>query len=664
MTINNMRKWYDPGIKYSLYALPVVVPIIFHPDFYTVFSAPKLLALQILTLLVMFFWGAKVFIEGEFHCRRGGLNWVLLSYAIISIINTIFSTSFYSSLLGAQGRSLGIFMVLNLLLLPLFVWNFLKDKKEIIVLLKISFTVAAGLAIYGIVQHFGFFQESFNWNVSPGERVFGTIGHGNHFGAYLGMHALLGLFMIPTFKKHWQKAMVGAGVVLQIITILLTGSRGALASMLVAALIAAVILIIKKLQTIRAKIKKLLLPIFLIVTICIASILIFKKELNQIPIVERTNATISAIRQGAIPDRISWWLSSLEMIKAKPLFGFGLSTFRDAYNQFRRTDYKTLEDGDMQDNITPEAAHNEYLNITATQGIIGLGAFLAIIIFIFLKMDKALFTKKSLFTKKENDLFYPILGIKAALLVYLLQVIISFGVIATLSIFYIFLGAGLALAEPEIKTKHFTLKGAYKYIVVLLLLCGISAAATGSGRLAMADVYYKKALISAQKGDLSQTINDLESTISYNPLEYAYFQAFGDFALKYEKTSGLDETTAEELMNRAAASYESAIVINSFHPSAFYNLGVVYMDLYSRSGAPGYYHSATVNLDVAVQKATNNPLYPYQAARAFMAVDSEESKQKAIYLLENALSIRTPFRDAEQILLQLKGDSPTIPAAQ
>ena len=68
-------------------------------------------------------------------------------------------------------------------------------------------------------------------------------------------------------------------------------------------------------------------------------------------------------------------------------------------------------------------------------------------------------------------------------------------------------------------------------------------------------------------------------------------------------------------MNRAAASYESAIVINSFHPSAFYNLGVVYMDLYSRSGAPGYYHSATVNLDVAVQKATNNPLYPYQAGR-------------------------------------------------
>ncbi|MBU0667850.1 hypothetical protein KJ835_01860, partial [Patescibacteria group bacterium] len=214
-----MRKWYDLGIKYTLYALPAIVPVIFSPDFFTVFSAPKLLALQALTLLIMLFWGAKVFVEGGFDCRRGGLNWVLLAYAAVSLINTIYSTAFYTSLLGAQGRSLGIFTLLNFLLLPLFVWNFLKDKKEIVTLLKISFAVAGVLALYGIVQFFGFFQESFNWDISPGERVFGTIGHGNHFGAYLGMHALLGLFMIPAFKKNWQKAVVGAGVVLQLITI-------------------------------------------------------------------------------------------------------------------------------------------------------------------------------------------------------------------------------------------------------------------------------------------------------------------------------------------------------------------------------------------------------------------------------------------------------------
>ncbi|MBU0668133.1 hypothetical protein KJ835_03340, partial [Patescibacteria group bacterium] len=260
-----------------------------------------------------------------------------------------------------------------------------------------------------------------------------------------------------------------------------------------------------------------------------------------------------------------------------------------------------------------------------------------------------------LFAKKDDDLFYPILGVKAALLVYLLQVIISFGVIATLGMFYLFLGAGLALADRKIETIHFTLKGVQKYVVVIFLLCGISAAAIGSYRLAMAEIYYKKALINAQKGDVKAAIADFESMILHNPLDYAYFQAFGDFALQYEKTPGLDEQTAEELANRAAASYENAIAINGFHPSTFYNLGVAYLELYARDGNPGYYHSATVNLDLAVQKAVNNPLYPYQSARAFMAVSGEEAKQKAIHLLESALSIRTLFRDAEQILVQLKG---------
>src|SRR5690606_4640907 len=116
---------------------------------------------------------------------------------------------------------------------------------------------------------------------------------------------------------------------------------------------------IKQWQTVKTGLKKLFLPLFLIVAIAIAAIAVFGKDLEKLPIIDRTVATITAARDGIVPDRVSWWMSSLDMIAERPLLGFGLSTYRDVYNQFRRTDYRTLENNGMQDIITPETAHNE-----------------------------------------------------------------------------------------------------------------------------------------------------------------------------------------------------------------------------------------------------------------------------------------------------------------
>ncbi|HMR01354.1 MAG TPA: hypothetical protein PKA32_03115, partial [Candidatus Gracilibacteria bacterium] len=148
------EKWYDRGIRYALYALIVAIPVAFSPAFHTVFSAPKLLALRLITLFIFLLWGAKIYIEEHFTFRRGPLNWVLLVYAIVSILTTIYSVAFYTSLLGAQGRFLGIFTILNLLVLPLFIGTHL-NKKQFIPLLKISPITASFLALYGIAQYFG-----------------------------------------------------------------------------------------------------------------------------------------------------------------------------------------------------------------------------------------------------------------------------------------------------------------------------------------------------------------------------------------------------------------------------------------------------------------------------------------------------------------------------
>lgn len=646
-TKKKTEKWYDQSIRYGLYAMPVVIPAIFSPAFHTVFSAPKLAALHVLTLLILLFWGAKVFIEEKLSGRRGWLNWALLTYAIISVITTIFSVAFYTSLYGAQGRFLGIFTLLNFLVIPLLVWNFLK-KKEVMTMLWISVSTAGVLSLYGIAQFFGLFQERFNWSQAPAERVFGTIGHGNHFGAYLGMHFLLGLFLLPTLKEKKYKWLLTIGLVLQAGTLLLTGSRGAFVATAIALVIALMVLAYKKWSLVKAKISKWLLPTFILISIAITAAVVFQNDLRAIPLIDRTLTTVTSVQEGILPDRLSWWKSSIDMIQDRPWFGFGLSTYRDIYNQYRRTDYQTLEAGGQEDFITPEAAHNEYLTIAATQGIIGLAAFIALVILTFWTLDKLLFSRT------EEPFFYPVLGIKAALLVYLLQVFISFGVIATLTMFYLFLGAGIALAEKRVRNREFIIRGITKYILVLFLLSGISTAAIGTYREATAEIYYKDAQVYEQKGDVINALQSYEKMMTAKPFEYAYYQAYGDFALTYAKSIGLTEEMKLDLLGRAILNYENALLVNNLHPSTYYNLGVAYLQTYAYTGDPFRYEEAVYNFEQAVAKAPNNALYPYQSGRAFLTIETDDARQKAAELFQKTLEIRSPYRDAEQALEQVQ----------
>jgi putative inorganic carbon (hco3(-)) transporter len=641
-----MTKWYDKGIKYLLYSLVVVVPIVFTPLFHTAFSAPKLLSLRIITLLIFALIGFKFFVEEKISYRRSRFNLLLLCYGFVSILTTIFSIAIYSSLIGAAGRFLGIMTVLNLLILPAFIWNFLEDKEELKKLLKISVITSSFLAIYGILQYFGIWQEGFNWNQDPQERVFGTIGHGNHFGAYLGMNAVLGVFIFPAFKKNRYKIAIACGLILQFITLFLTASRGAMLGTVIGLLICIINIVITRARQGKLNITKWIIPSLITIVIIFSGIFIFQDNFKQIPLIERSIATVSGIQQGQIPDRLSWWYSSLEMIKDRPLLGFGLSTFRDVYNQYRRLDYVTLEEGDMETQITPEAAHNEYLNIGATQGLLGLFSFLAIIIFVLWKLDMATYDKK------KHDEFYTLIGVKGALVVFLVQIIISFGVVATLVPFYILLGVAVGLVEPNSRDKTFKFKGVPKYITTVILIIVISAGTFCSFRGASADINYKQGLIAASEGNLETAIAHFETMVSNRQRQYAYHQAFADFAINTSyPISALK--TKEYFLNIAVTQYKEAIRLNPHHPSTHYNLGVALFQLYALTGTEKFYTDGVEYLEASIQKSPNNPLYPYQVGKAYLTLDRPDSKENAKEAFNRALQIRSPYRDIENHLKDL-----------
>lgn len=641
--------WYDKSIRFFLYSLAIVIPVIFSPQFYTVFSMPKLLALRLITLAIILLWGFKLFMEEKFFCKNDRLNLLLIIFGVISIFTTIFSVAFYTSLFGASGRFIGIFTVLNFLILPFLVINFLRDKKFITTFIKVSVITASLLALYGILQYFGIFQDGFNWTQDPSERIFSTIGHSNHFGIYLGINILLGIFIIPVLKKKGIKVLLAAALVLQLVALFLTASRGAIFSMALALLITAIITVTHKWKSYKKSVKKGIAALVIIFIGLFLPTAIFWNDLTNFPLIERTTNTLESIQEGNLPDRVSWWLSSLEMIKDRPILGHGLSTFRDVYNQYRRIDYKTL-DGNVQDLITPEAAHNEYLNTAATQGIIGLIAFLAIIFYVLYKIGRALKSEVA----KHEDKFYLLVGVKGALLVMLIQFFISFGVVITYTLFYLLVGLGIALSPSKGKDLSLKLNHWKKYVVIIVLFFGIALGGYYTFQEGLADYFYKQALTKNAEGNIYDATEYFQKMVNTKPNEYAYFQAFADFALKASSQGIAQDDTRIRLLRIAKNNYANAIGVNPMHPSSYYNMGVTEFQLFQATKEDHYYKSGESNLQKSMDLAVNNPIYPYQVAKAYLTIGTRRADQKAAMALERSLNIRDPFRDTDIILDRLR----------
>jgi len=660
-------RWYDKAVRFCLYAIAAAVPAVFTPFFFTAFSFPKLLALALLTAAALLFWGYKVFAECRIVLVKSRFNWLLLIFGCVCLLNTFFSMAPFTSIYGDETRFIGIMTMLDLLVVAFIAFQFFRTVESVKTMVRVSLITAAVLAVYGILQYFGVFDPWLKWNASTSDRVFGTVGQGNHFGAYLGMNILLGVFFFPYVRKNIWRFLLVVSLCLSTVVIFLTGSRGALFATLIALVAGAIVVIIKKRNYIRATVKRIpFLVSLILITLLIAAGFI-SGEIQRSPIVERTMGTVQFIQQGNMPDRLSWWISTLDMIEMKPLLGYGLSTYRDVYNAFRRTDYRTPGPGDMQDMITPEAAHNEYLNMAATQGLVGLLAFLAMVAFVVWGLERI-----TVLAKNPDRNMLLALGVNKVLWVYLLQVIVSFGVITTLTYFYLFLGIGAALAglirsnyAPPLQT--FRLGTAVKWITGMLvfgLCCGIVFMVT---RAAFAEYYYRQAYVEGSASDLRGAIEDYQRTLLFRPGEYAYYQAFGGFALKNYNAPGLNTEANLKMLLLAEVEYQNAIGINPFHPSLYYNLALAQLQVYKINGNYRYFQSALSNFDTAVKLAVNNPLYPYQSAKALMtAVNVDKSatianksanqtalKQAADYF-DAARLIRPGYRDAQQSAKQVR----------
>jgi len=168
------------------------------------------------------------------------------------------------------------------------------------------------------------------------------------------------------------------------------------------------------------------------------------------------NAYILSLGLGTFQHRLAGWQISIEAWLAKPIFGWGLENFNDAFN----VHYQPLfEDGGSSVDLWFDRAHNFVLQYLVTVGLVGL------IIFLILT-GIALWVGIKRIYRQENLAPWAV----TVMLVYLGNKILGFGSLPTTIIFVSTLAylSQLMPAIQDVKSNKFLINGQTTFSVAMI----------------------------------------------------------------------------------------------------------------------------------------------------------------------------------------------------
>ncbi len=278
-----------------------------------------------------------------------------LTFCFISAISSVF---WEQSLRNFLTKTLEWFIVYFLVL------EVVHKKKYIYIILILFIVTSLATALDSIVQFYVTHKDIFlGHSIAPGGRPTAAFKTPNGLGGYLTV-AMPAIFTAIFFKKkslQYRASILGIFLFL-LWSLALTFSRGAWLGTFLGTTLMLLIFFFHRQKT------KLYLSLgsFLII--------VFLYILLGLILVDRSDPGL-LVRINTIQWRINIWHDSIQMIKNNPLFGYGINTYMKLFEV-----YRTDSAG-----VNPTYAHNCYIQLAVETGLLGLFAFLWIIVELFRK---------------------------------------------------------------------------------------------------------------------------------------------------------------------------------------------------------------------------------------------------------------------------------------
>jgi O-antigen ligase len=260
------------------------------------------------------------------------------------------------------------FFVLQMLALTIFLallYRYASDETSLWVLIHVVIAVAVASAIFGMLRQTAQQNSGFVLPLLKPGQGYGQFLNKNHFAYLMEMAFGLGIGLILAKGVRPDRVMLYAALLFPIwIGLVLSNSRGGILAMLTQVLIA-VLWFVRPRAALRAA-----LLAGIVVAVLLGTLWVGGDRLATNIESATTDFSGDSTRDGASRNEI--WRATLKMFAAHPIAGAGLGGYWVAITAFH----------DASGNLSPQEAHNEYLELLSSGGVIGLatGVWFAVMV--------------------------------------------------------------------------------------------------------------------------------------------------------------------------------------------------------------------------------------------------------------------------------------------
>ena len=392
---NNENNIYKKLILVNLKLLILCTSLFVYKHVYN-FRVNQEMSFKLFAIILFSLWILKILHNEEYSFEKTNLNLPIFIFILLMTISLLRSQSLMVSLNDYITFLFYFFIYFSII-------NNINDKKQFDSIINIFFITATIIAIYALLQYYGF--DPFLRELSA---ITSTIGQKNWVSNYLALifPIIFSYFLLENIKKNKLYYYLLLSIIYA--TLMICQSRGIWISIVCSFLIGIFLICKYKIFDVFKKNKKwitLIILTFLLITIIYST----DNPLNKsaITVTERAMSTFDE-KDPSMNTRLLIWGTTLDMIKDRPILGSGIGTFKINYLNYQA---EFLQDNPDYIKYSGHAgeSHNEYLQIGAELGIIGLGIFLSTL-FIFYSIIIKYLNKEN-DNKKKIIVFGLLLGI-------------------------------------------------------------------------------------------------------------------------------------------------------------------------------------------------------------------------------------------------------------
>jgi len=608
-SLNNYYILYRKSILIFLKILLICITLCTYKYVYE-FRINQHTILKLSIFLLIIIWMIKIINTSELSLKITKLNLSLALFALVLLISLFFSKSKMVSL-----QELMLF--LSYVVLFFLVTNHVLNKKDFNRLIYLFFILSFIVSAYTLIQYYGF--DPYLYDLG---KLTSTIGQKNWISNYLAMIFPIGFsyFLLEDNKKVKVYYFIFLSIIYT--TLLICQSRGIWISIILTIIFALIIIYKYKLLNIFKNNKKWLIAL-LIIFLAITTIYSTENPLNKsrLTVTERAVSTLDR-KDPSVNARLLIWRTTHEMIKDNPIIGAGIGSFEMKYLFYQAEILKEASEN-IKYYINAAESHNEYLQMWAEIGIIGLGIFLIIL--------AILYKQFLLFFRQEEDIQKKIIawGMILGITCFLVHSLFTFPlhVPALASTFFVILGLALVYINnfnlPEIKIKtginHIMVKFLMTIFIIVIMGLLINLLVI---KPYVAELYYFNGMRHNVDNNYEKSIPDFQYAFLLDPYNGRNLHALGSsyFNIKmYAK--------AEDMLRKAKNYF---VDINTYR-----NLGLVYVRTGKTEKAIEEFEHA-IYLDPKFWEAYNDlaSLYVYQG-----------KYERAIEQWQKAIDLDLKFKD-------------------